>query len=439
MNARTHIVLVPGFGGFDALGQIEYYAGVTPVFDEWVQAAAPGSAASRATLRYFDNLPTAAVTTRAQALRAYLEKRLARREFQPGDRIALVGHSTGGLDIRQLLRDLQPERTAGPRFIDGDANAAVSVHAEALLSNIQRLGFLSVPQRGTNIAQCVEAYERDVLGSIRLLAAAVAAAHARPLAPFERWLGLFNPRDVPEVLLAARDALLETLEPGGRRDGYAAALARQAYEELSSYLGNASSDFFAIPDLAPLGPSSTPARYDETAREEEKAAWAARGVRTRSFATIGRPPFDRPPKVSAAGAVRDRAGLLAELAHVDREHRTDATYRFSYAACASGPFRADPSSDSVRDGGGIRKIEPWENDGIVNTASMLWPDGPETTLVHADHADIIGHYRLSPAVSPEQLLSGRVNHTYDIFKSSSGFDERVFKAVWKDLFDFCVS
>jgi hypothetical protein len=28
---RLHIVLVPGFAGFDALGQLEYYGGITPL------------------------------------------------------------------------------------------------------------------------------------------------------------------------------------------------------------------------------------------------------------------------------------------------------------------------------------------------------------------------------------------------------------------------
>ena len=32
---RCHIVLVPGFGGFDALGQVEYYAGITRLFQQW--------------------------------------------------------------------------------------------------------------------------------------------------------------------------------------------------------------------------------------------------------------------------------------------------------------------------------------------------------------------------------------------------------------------
>ena len=99
LSNRYHIVLVPGFAGFDALGQVEYYAGVTSLFQTWSDSAP-------AVLHYFDNLPTAAVRTRAKRLCAYLAKRIVRGEILDGDKVVLVGHSTGGLDIRQLMRDL---------------------------------------------------------------------------------------------------------------------------------------------------------------------------------------------------------------------------------------------------------------------------------------------------------------------------------------------
>lgn len=100
-RGRVHIVLIPGFAGFDALGQLEYYAGVTPQFQLWKKSGA--SSRTGVALHYFDNFPTAAVRTRAARLRNYLATRFARGEFVRGDRIALVGHSTGGLDIRCLL------------------------------------------------------------------------------------------------------------------------------------------------------------------------------------------------------------------------------------------------------------------------------------------------------------------------------------------------
>jgi hypothetical protein len=67
---RVHIVLIPGFGGFDALGNVEYYSGVTHLFHRH-----PSKATDRIVLHYFDNLPTAAVVTRASRLRSFLESR----------------------------------------------------------------------------------------------------------------------------------------------------------------------------------------------------------------------------------------------------------------------------------------------------------------------------------------------------------------------------
>ena len=88
---RFHVVLTPGFAGFDALGQLEYYCGITPLF----QTGLSGNQV----LHYFDNFPTAAVVTRATRLRSYLAKRIARGEIASRDEVTLVGHSTGGLDM----------------------------------------------------------------------------------------------------------------------------------------------------------------------------------------------------------------------------------------------------------------------------------------------------------------------------------------------------
>ena len=101
---RFRLVLVPGFAGFDALGQLEYYAAITPLFRAW-------NAAKPVVLNYFDNFPTAAVAPRAFRLHRYLARQILRGEISSGDQVTLVGHSTGGLDIRQLMLDLhrQPD------------------------------------------------------------------------------------------------------------------------------------------------------------------------------------------------------------------------------------------------------------------------------------------------------------------------------------------
>jgi hypothetical protein len=161
-SPRHHIVLVPGFGGFDALGQLEYYAGVSEVFYHWQQTRTDNQPA--VDLHYFDNLPTASVATRAVRLREYLAKRIARGEFKvtrgPGeqeypndDKVFLVGHSTGGLDIRKLLSDLQQKMDAQEHIkVDGNE---LEVHPHDILRIINGVAFLSVPQYGTNIADWV--------------------------------------------------------------------------------------------------------------------------------------------------------------------------------------------------------------------------------------------------------------------------------------------
>jgi hypothetical protein len=90
----------------------------------------------------------------------------------------------------------------------------------------------------------------------------------------------------------------------------------------------------------------------------------------------------------------------------------------------------------IDEAGHQRTIAVWDNDGIVNSASMLWPNGRETLLVNADHMDIVGHFR---PVRAEHGVAGRKYQSYDLLKSGSGFDPNKFAQVWNGVFDFCVS
>src|SRR5260221_3099287 len=134
-SGRTHVVLVPGFVGFDAIGNLEYYAGVTRVFDDWKRKPRR----PRAALHYFDNFPTASVELRSQRFGNWLAKRVARGEFGPDDRLALVGHSTGGLDIRKAVRTMARDPRA-KHLLDG----ACYVSNQEILERTERIAFLSV-------------------------------------------------------------------------------------------------------------------------------------------------------------------------------------------------------------------------------------------------------------------------------------------------------
>jgi hypothetical protein len=443
---RTHVVLVPGFAGFDALGQLQYYADVTPVFRAW-GAGAGGRA--RPVLHYFDNLPTAGVATRAGRLRDWLARRLARGELQHGDRVALVGHSTGGLDVRRFLWDLvqHPGRKIP---VDGAAGAAYTVRAQELLALVKRIVFLSVPQWGTNIADWVGAHTRarkaivaDLLRTVRATDLPVAQRLADPVAA---WMAERAARCTrSNLFLAIRDALEESdASRAGDPSGLAAAL--EAHAELELWLRCIRSDFSAIDDLAvspseadaPGGQAQTPARFDAAARAREVQAWDAQGIVRRSFATVGTRPFRFEHGVRApVWKVLNPFSWTEGDRRVEDAPDTDLAYQVCYRACAGGPF-AIPGGGATAvarrfDTGALQELEVWDNDGIVNTASMLWPDGPETRLVPGDHGDIIGHFRLVDAVQP----SPRRFHTYDLLGSSCPFDERMFGAVWNEVFDFC--
>ena len=79
-------------------------------------------------------------------------------------------------------------------------------------------------------------------------------------------------------------------------------------------------------------------------------------------------------------------------------------------------------------------ISVWDNDGIVNTLSMIWPLGRHV-LVRADHMDIVGHFErhLAPRGS------GRTYERYDLLGSGSGFGNTKFEQVWKKIFSFCLA
>jgi len=434
---RSHIILVPGFGGFDALGRIEYYSGITRLFQNWLDDHPD----VRVVLHYFDNLPTAAVVTRASRLRKYIAKRIARREIAPGETIVLVGHSTGGLDIRQLLWDLHhPDSPVVP--VDGGLPVAV----EEIRGCIDGVVFLSVPHWGTNIAEWVyrhsvlrtavttdlqAAFEGSRLYLIDSLEAGVADGAA----------GLTG----AEILLALRDALTEANDDWSG-DATRISDAQEAASDLQLYFRQMATNFHVIEDLSPVPHSRqrSPAHFSNEEREEELESWENPHIRILSYATVGGRAVQfrsgcSAPVFSLANPLDD----LAVLQACGQSAGTDIGYRLCYRACAGGPFEIPKMAGSI--GRVLGPLPPvplqvWDNDGIVNTLSMLWP-GNGNVLVQADHLDIVGHYHLRPE-RPEAYKEGivppppRTFESYDTLKSSPQFEQKVFDKVWQEIFFF---
>jgi len=437
-GGRVHVVLVPGFAGFDALGQVEYYAGVTPQFQAWKETGAKRR--ERVVLHYFDNFPTAAVRTRAARLRSYLAKRIARGEFQAGDTLALVGHSTGGLDIRQLLWDLDsaPEHKY---VVDGARSSEPAVSGGDLLGMVRQVVFLSVPQWGTNIADWVRTYTlgREIV--VAELRTAIAASQVPFLDKLESWFsGTAADATKVNLLYAIEDAVNEA-ETRTSDNPTKRAMAQEAASELELWLRHMATDFSAIDDLtakAPKGDCSSPAHFTPEVRAREKENWG--NIETQSYATLGRRPFQfEPGRPAPRWDLLNPATYPEFTGQEDPNSGTDIVYRTCYRACAGGPFTYPDGKKGLAPTPFIvaseaQPIELWDNDGIVNTASMLWPNGEETLLVEADHMDIVGHYKLVKANREERP---RKHDAYDLLKSESGFNDAAFAQVWNHVFDFC--
>jgi hypothetical protein len=449
-------VFVPGFGGFDALGEIEYYAGVTDMFQAWCARQRADVWGDRVVAHFFDTLPTAGVTTRARLMREYLTSRAKRHEFRVGvDRIALIAHSTACLDVRQLLRDLDGLRRAPTSQRGQEAKSREHIEGEELLTLISRVVFLSAPNRGTNIADWVQRLPVSARALVLTLVSSLADGLDFPGLVVTRQTLPWLLDSVSGLLLAGMrkvggaSGFLQAFEDLGKEvsrirdpDPWVAANSRIALSKLQLWLDQAEADFLAIDDLACTAPAqlspyaSDLARVSEAERARESARWQADEIEVRSYATRAPSPFRTPPR---------RADRLASLPEVmSRLVRrsgdpvgSDAPYRLVHAACASGPFRLveQYATDFVTRQ--RERIAAADNDGIVNTGSMLWPNGEATLLVQADHGDIIGHFEEGRAVGSQAELRARVR--YDIFGSRSGFGRAQFEAVWFDILSFCAS
>ena len=341
-------MLVPGFAGFDALGQLEYYAGVTPQFRHWKERGATNR--EHVVLHYFDNFPTAAVTTRARRLRDYLAKRIVRGEFLPGDSVALVGHSTGGLDIRRLLWDLGDEikKNADTHYsVDGTDGSPFTVTAAALLGMVKRIVFLSVPQFGTNIADWVRTYTIGRQVVVSKLRASVEASQLPLLDRFEGCLSSFAATATNLDLLEAVQDTLTEAESLCVADRTRVALAQEAASELALWLRHMATDFSAIDDLAVDGDPISPAHFTAKMRDAERKVWEDRHILTKSFASIGARPFDFDPDYAAPRwDLLNPLSCLDTYSHSRRGAKTDIVYRTCYRVCAGGPFRY-PNIDNL--------------------------------------------------------------------------------------------
>ena len=291
----VHIILVPGFGAFDALGQVEYYAGITSLFQSWKEH---NTNTGRAPLLRQSTYRSGIYACRTFA--NLLRQAHCSRRDSGDDKIVLVGHSTGGLDIRQVICDLHEPENESPsgRRWERRAQPAHSRVPEcrgfpfrsSLGHQHRRLGVLTpcLARHGCRrVARCGSGFATVPAGCDRSQIAGGAASLTDA-----------------EMLLALQDALTEANEHYGKPGPLRTADAQEAASELELYFRQMASDFHVINDLTSQSHDpkhKSPAHFNEEERRKELALWDDPPIETLSYVTVGGRPFRFPSRPPCAG------------------------------------------------------------------------------------------------------------------------------------------
>ncbi len=368
----VQVILVPGFFGFGRLGDISYFAGV--------RAALMSALARRGvTAELYEVLtpPTASIRQRAARVLETLAEAAARSPAE----IHLVGHSTGGLDVRLAIA----ETAALPTSVVFDD-----------YDRVRSVVSIACPHYGTAAAT----YFTRPLGRVLFRFGARYGA-----------LMLERGRLPLKILLRLGYVVVRLRDPFRRHPS----TFDQLYEQLLNDLNDDRRQELVlflrqIADEQALLFQLTPAGCDllNACTLDPPLAYG-------SIVTCAAPPRFRLLLRSLLQLYTQIMYPLYWLLHrVSREKNDDLR------KCH------DAEQLSVVDTGLGRAVQGSDSDGVVPSLSQVW--GRVLHVARADHLDVVGQYGA--------VGSGGGG---DWLPSSSGFDRVAFEAVWDAVADFIAS
>lgn len=330
-----HVVLIPGFFGFEALGELRYFAGVADALERALDERGVAAEVSE-----LPTLPTASIRVRAAAV---LDRVGAIADANEGP-IHLVGHSTGGLDARLALAPTASLPSERPQ--------------KELFERVRSLVTVSTPHLGTPLASFFASVAGKPL--LRLFALVMAALLQ------ERRLPLKVPLTLGRVLARVDDLVgLKNTTIDELYEGLLSDFGPEQRREIAELLDQIASDQSLIFQL-------TPAAVDLL----NSATADPEGIRYGSVLTrAGRP------------------GLRA-MRDIGRDVYGQALHGlFAALTLLSGRAREQPLLPAHEER--LRSIfddvpTHRANDGIVPTRSQLW--GEVIDGCCGDHLDVVGHY-----------------------------------------------
>ena len=367
-SSRHHIALVPGVFGFATLGGFDYFVHVEEALSQRF-----AEAGVECDFVLVSSPPTGSMVSRAQVLLEAIE-RTCGKEDGP---IHLIGHSTGGLDIR--LSASPTTRPGLPRWFD----------------RVQTATTISTPHYGTPLA-----HDLTTLAGTRLLYALslltfgtlrFGAPPITALSPLIATLGKIDDvlgLDI-KILERTTDLLLSFLD-------------EQGLDEVSDWFDGIRRDRGGIIQLTPESMDIFNAAVEDNPS-------------IRYGCVVTRMPPPAPLKVASS--------LLSPASALS------AAFFTTLYVGASRPSSVYPSptpAPEVQDYLAQRlgkPVEPSFNDGLVPTLSMLW--GDIVWAGTADHLDILGHFQGEKDTS----------HT-DWQVSGAGFDKSDFDEAMDAVANF---
>jgi triacylglycerol lipase len=363
------VFLIPGFFGFDNLGDLAYFAHVSDALTGFLKGQG-----IEARLHVVETMPTASLRHRATMV---VEQMQAAAGGDDGP-LHLIGHSSGGLDARLVVT---PE-----------VSLPGSVDPEPLARRVRTVISVCTPHHGTPVA----AFFSSLLGQQLLEVFSVATSYALrtgrlPLAVLARLTSFFlRPFADSAVPSSTLQALLGTL---------LADFGDSRRPRIASFVGQIGRD----QDLLPQITSAAMDLFNASTGDRPGVRYGSVVSRVpagglRGFFSAGLSPYAHASHVLfvvvsrlAARVPRDRVPALspAQLAVLRRD------------------LGAEPD----------RKA----NDGIVPTRSQPW--GEVIRAVTADHLDAIGHFHHPTHVPPH----------FDWLTSGSAFSRAQFLSLWDEI------
>jgi hypothetical protein len=337
VGKRHLVVLVPGFLGFQRLGNLPYFPGVVRTLVRALVAEG-----LECDVLDIETLPTSSIGARGARLAEVLRPRVG-----AAGTVHLVGHSTGGLDSRLFL-------TPGARL-------PTSLDLEPIAAKVRTLVTVSTPHYGTPLASFFAGvHGHRLMGFVSLVLIQVLRRGKMPLRGAVQ-LGR-------ALLLVDKIVGLDQTLFGNLYNAVLRGLPEEHASEMERLLGDVGEDQHLVEHLTPVACELLNAGVEDRP-----------GVRYGSVVTMS-----PPPKLRSTWEIgRDPYAQLSHALYVLLHRLVGSGDRRRYASLSGR------QADAIMAAYGTIPYAA-DNDGIVPTLSQVWGD-----IVHVakgDHLDAMGFF-----------------------------------------------